>query len=95
MNCPELQMLFCVFALRSNRRYVRIRICSERGGLESENKELERDGYGSRALMLLYFMLAIQLSFVRCAVILTPSTFHLNIHSRYTVVEFKLILNKI
>ena len=75
MNCAELQKLFCVFALRSNRRYVRIRICSERGGLESENWSWEGDGYGSRALMLLYFMLAIQLSFVRCATILTLSTF--------------------
>ena len=91
MNCPELQMLFCVFALRSNRRYVCIRIASD-GRLESENWSWEGRVWipCSHAILL-----AIQLSFVRCAAVLTPSTFHLNIHSRYTVVEFKLILNKI
>jgi len=95
MNCPELQKLFCVFALRSNRKKVRIRIASEGGS----NRRIfvrswEGDGYGSRAIMLLYFMLAIQLSFVRCAAILTPSTFHLNIHSRHIVVEFIVIVSE-
>jgi hypothetical protein len=66
------------------------------GGLESENWSWEGTGYGSRALMFLYFMLAIQLSFVRCAAISNSSTtpFHLNIHSTHIVVEFIVILSE-
>jgi hypothetical protein len=96
MNCPELQKLFCVFALRSNRKKVRIRIASE-GGLESENirKELGGGRVWIPCSHVACILLAIQLSFVRCAAILTPSTFHLNIHSRHTVLDFKIILSEI